>query len=325
MRARWLAAFCLLFLCLAFAWGHSSAQTGETQPGEVHYYPQSGHSVHGEFLETYLSVPNRERIFGYPITEAYIEGSQGRTVQYFERARFELRREAPEELRVFISPLGEYMNQGRLPQPLPFYAPGCLSFAETEFLVCYAFRDFFEAHGGTAIFGFPRSNFEILDHRIVQYFQRARFEWYPELPPGQRVVLAPLGRIYFNYIAEDPALLLPSPPRSVVNNLPQTVLELRTRAFPQRATLPHQGEQTLFIVVQDQNLLPVANAEVSLVMRLPSGQEDRIIVPGFTDKNGILRYTFQFADQPLGVAQIQVHASFLSLQARTLTSFRIWY
>lgn len=327
MRARWPAAFCLLFLSLAFAWGHSLAQTGELPSGDTRYYPQSGHSVQGEFLKAYLSNPNPERIFGYPITEEYVEASQGqgRTVQYFERARFELNIDAPEELRVTISPLGEFMKSARQPQPLPNNSPGCLSFPESEFVVCYAFRDFFEANGGTIIFGFPLSNFEILDQRIVQYFQRARFEWYPELPAGQRVTLAPLGRIYFDYIREDPALLLPSPPMDVRDNLPNTVLGLRARAYPQRATLPPQGEQTIHIIVQDQNLMPVSGAEVSLVLSLPSGREDRIIVPGFTDKNGIIRYTFQFTEQPPGMALIQVDAAYQSIQARTLTSFRIWY
>jgi hypothetical protein len=64
--------------------------------------------------------------------------------------------------------------------------------------VIYAFFSFFDNNGGAELFGYPISEYgpENGTGRIVQYFQRARLEWYPELAPEQRVQLADLGSIH---------------------------------------------------------------------------------------------------------------------------------
>lgn len=60
-------------------------------PG-LRYFPETGHTLRGEFLNFW----NRRgglRIFGYPISEEFVqqlEDGRNYTVQYFERARFEL-------------------------------------------------------------------------------------------------------------------------------------------------------------------------------------------------------------------------------------------
>lgn len=50
------------------------------------FFNETGHTVGGGFLQFWLAKGGLQ-IFGYPITEEFIE--KGRTVQYFERARFE--------------------------------------------------------------------------------------------------------------------------------------------------------------------------------------------------------------------------------------------
>jgi Tol biopolymer transport system component len=66
-------------------------------------------------------------------------------------------------------------------------------FPETSQTTRGAFLDFFDAHGGLDIFGYPRTG-EILEKgRTVQYFQRARFEWWPENPAGFQVQLGLLA------------------------------------------------------------------------------------------------------------------------------------
>jgi hypothetical protein len=65
--------------------------------------------------------------------------------------------------------------------------PGRDWFPETRHTVAYGFRDFWLRHGGVAAFGYPIS--EEFDERdpatgkvfTTQYFERARFEWHPEL------------------------------------------------------------------------------------------------------------------------------------------------
>ncbi|MCI0521647.1 MAG: carboxypeptidase-like regulatory domain-containing protein [Chloroflexi bacterium] len=302
----------------------AAAQSGDVT-GQRRYYPQSGHWVGGEFLKTYLSVADPARVYGYPITEAYQEAQQGRIVQYFERARFELSPQSPPELRVAVTQLG-YLMYIPGPQISASNSPAsCREFAESGKRVCYAFLAFFDANGGAAQFGYPLSNFELHDERIVQYFQKARFEWHPELPPGQKVALTKLGSRYFDFIGEDPALLLAAPWVVPGSDLPQPVLDLQMRAFPQSAVLPQTARQTIFVIVQDQNLLPVSHAQVTLVIRLPSGKEARIILPELTDANGIARYSFDFAAQPVGSAEVRAEAFYEGLRQQTVTSFRIWW
>jgi outer membrane protein assembly factor BamB len=70
------------------------------------------------------------------------------------------------------------------PAPLPTDrvapAPGALYFSETGHNVRGAFLTYFTSRGGLEQFGFPRTEEIVEDGRTVQYFQRARFEWFPE-------------------------------------------------------------------------------------------------------------------------------------------------
>ena len=54
------------------------------------YFPETNKWVRGEFLRFYLSSPSPSVLFGLPISEEMVD-STGTRVQYFERARFELR------------------------------------------------------------------------------------------------------------------------------------------------------------------------------------------------------------------------------------------
>ena len=315
----------LMILGLSLQWGNSSAQRGDVQPNERKYFPQTGHWVMGDFLATYYSVSEPELIYGYPITESYQDPSYDKFVQYFERARFELSPDNPEELRVVVSPLGEYMYEQGRALSVPTSFPACHKFQETGKQVCYAFLDFFDAHGGVATFGYPISNFEIQEQRIVQYFQRARFEWHPELAPGQRVKLAPLGRLYFEEQGEDPARIFAAPTFGTGSNIPQPVIELRVSAYPEHGILPQGGAQSINILVLDQNFLPVSNASVQLVVDLPSDQPQHITLIGATDKNGVIAYQFNYTNQAIGVGEIIVIANYESIFAQTVTSFRIWW
>jgi Tol biopolymer transport system component len=67
------------------------------------------------------------------------------------------------------------------------------TFPETGQTVRDAFLDFFDANGGVELFGYPRTGEFTEGGRYVQYFQRARFEYWPENPPGQQVQLGNLG------------------------------------------------------------------------------------------------------------------------------------
>jgi hypothetical protein len=123
-------------------------------------------------------------VFGYPLSGEIIEG--GRIVQYFERARFEYH---PEHLgtdgQVMLSLLGSELYGDRgFPDGQP--QDGRVFFPETGNTLGGKFQQFWEKRGGLRTFGFPISEpFEETSQidgqtRIVQYFERAKFEYFPE-------------------------------------------------------------------------------------------------------------------------------------------------
>lgn len=323
-KVRWLLLSAILVLIANQGWQNTFAQVGSDQPDDRRYFHEYGHWVMGDFLTTYKSVPNPEQVFGYPITEAFMDQSLQQIVQYFERARFEYVPENPPELRVVISPLGELIYTAGQELPIPKNFPTCKSFPETSYQVCYTFLDFFEENGGAALFGYPISNFEFHDGRIIQYFQRARFEWHPDDLHGESVQLANLGFEYFHTRAENPNKLLSANP-PLENGAPLVILDFKVRAFTERQVLSTEEDvQTIFAIVQDQNLRPIEDADIDLEIKLPDGQILNIDAPGKTNENGIYQYTFQYQKQPPGLAEVFVTASLDTFQDRAVTSFSIW-
>lgn len=66
-------------------------------------------------------------------------------------------------------------------------------FPETGYRIGGAFRDFWEARGGLAIFGYPLTNELMEEGRTTQYFERAVFQWHPENSDPHKVLLRRLG------------------------------------------------------------------------------------------------------------------------------------
>lgn len=68
-------------------------------------------------------------------------------------------------------------------------------FKETETFVGGAFWQYWQRHGGLPLFGYPISPERQEDGRTVQYFERARFEYFPEhAGTPYEVQLGHLGR-----------------------------------------------------------------------------------------------------------------------------------
>jgi hypothetical protein len=67
-------------------------------------------------------------------------------------------------------------------------------FPETGHNIGLAIKRFYDSHGGVDIFGLPLTELFDEDGMKVQYFERARFELHPELPPEYYVSLTLLGR-----------------------------------------------------------------------------------------------------------------------------------
>ena len=127
-------------------------------------------------------------------------------MQWFERARLEY---WPEYIDTpyAIQPglVGREYTDGREFPRQSFFPnrPDLVFFAETSHGVGGAFLDFWTAHGGVDIFGYPISDefSEVLDDgrvRRVQYFERARLEIHPRADgSGDDVLLGLLGRALY--------------------------------------------------------------------------------------------------------------------------------
>jgi hypothetical protein len=310
----------LIFIALIFVVAGLTWQATMAQATNARYFPETGHWVTDEFLIKYLDSPNPRTLYGNPITEAFVD-SFGIQVQYFEKVRFELDSSLPQGLQVKLSPLGEYLYQEGQVLSTPTNFPACRYFPESDHSVCYSFLDFFEGHGGISQFGYPISGFEIHEDWIVQYFQNARFEWHPENLYGEYVVVSDLGYRYFNDRGEDPRRLNPIIEE---DNLIVPVLRLRPKAFVSSAVLPLGETQTLYVIVQDQNLQPVPDAQVEFMIEFSDGsiQEFRI---SDTNESGVSTFNFKVSTNAKGIAQIFVVVTYdNSLTGQTRTSFQIW-
>jgi hypothetical protein len=319
LQKRTLGLIILFLLALTFVgigWQKVFAQ----EPEPI-YFPETGHWVTGDFLIKYESATDSSLLFGAPITESFEDPMSGRTIQYFEKARFELYPELPDELRVKITPLGEYLYQAGPTINSTTNLTACRSFVESEFQVCYAFLAFFEEHGGVPQFGYPVSGFEIHDGWIVQYFQNARFEWHPENQTGHRVTVSNLGYRYFYDRREDPTQLNPVP-NNEAPDLP--VFELRSYAFAASSILPINETQTLYFIVQDQFHNPVPNAEVEFVVIMPDGSTQPYNA-GITNEAGIRTFEFAANSASNGFAKVLVHVTYDNgaLTSQTKTSFSL--
>jgi len=193
------------------------AGTSRAEAQQQSCFSQTGHCIRGRFAQ-YWQQNGGLPVFGYPLTDEMTE--HGRTVQYFERQRFELHGENAAPYDVLLGLLGEEVLQQHgidwRTQPLsPGPAANCLWFQQTQHNVCdqassSGFKRYWMTHGlefdgrpGTsyqeslALFGLPITEpFQVMiegETFQVQWFERARFEWHPNNPDPYKVLLGRLG------------------------------------------------------------------------------------------------------------------------------------
>jgi hypothetical protein len=298
-----------VFTILLTTWGPVLAQSTDVQ-----FFAETGHSVRGTFLQFYKSAKKPQLVYGYPITEQIIS-RDGKTVQYFQRARFEL----TTTQSVQLTTLGRFTYQPK--SPMTINNPNACQVYPTGFPVCLTFLDFYKANGGPTQFGNPISPFESSDGLIVQYFEGARFEWRADRPAEERVVISDLGRIYFDQLKEDPAQLKAiDQPNTTIN----PVLSLNVRAFVLKAVTLKSGQQTVYIIVQNQIAKPVASATGKALVKFPDGTNQEITFT--TNASGIAQISFNFSNQKSGeLVPIEVTVNYQSIIGTTKTSFRIWF
>ncbi len=200
-----LSALMLVILTL----GTSSQSPSAAAPLEQttsYTFAQTGHTVGGKFL-AYWNNNGGLAQQGYPISDQMQEVSptDGKTytVQYFERAVFELHPENQPPNDVLLSLLGVFQYQQKYPSGAASQtansSAGSVLFTQTNHRVGGVFLDYWNNHGGLAQQGYPISG-EFQEKSelngqtyTVQYFQRAVFEMHPENQPPYNVLLSQLG------------------------------------------------------------------------------------------------------------------------------------
>jgi hypothetical protein len=111
-------------------WAFNPAAAGADHPAGCRHLADAGHRLCGEFRPHWeghglefgdAGVSFRESValFGYPISEEFIDPKTGLITQYFERAVFEYHPEQPPGARVLLRRLGaeELTRVGWLPAP----------------------------------------------------------------------------------------------------------------------------------------------------------------------------------------------------------------
>jgi hypothetical protein len=214
-------------LCLVLAIAASALSVGPSitervaAQGDQRTFPETGQTVSGAFLRYWDSHGGLSQQ-GLPISKQMQEKSDtdGKlyTVQYFERAVFEMHPEntAPNDVLLMLVGVFRYKQKypavGGAPGQQPNTAAGSVAFQQTGKRLGGPFLDYWRSHGGLAQQGYPisdefqeKSDLNGQTYR-VQYFERAVFEWHSENQPHYDVLLSQLGTFRYkeSYVTEGP-------------------------------------------------------------------------------------------------------------------------
>ncbi|HEX9990048.1 MAG TPA: plastocyanin/azurin family copper-binding protein [Chloroflexia bacterium] len=183
-------------------------------------FAETGKTMRGKFYE-YWNAHGGLPQQGFPVSEEMQEKSDtdGKvyTVQYFERAVFELHPENAPPFDVLLSLLGNFDYKRKYPNGAPNQqannSAGSVQFKETGKRVGGKFLDYWNKNGGLSQQGFPISEEFMEKNELdgktyrVQYFERAVFELHPENQPPYDVLLSQLGKFRYDRVvgAKPPA------------------------------------------------------------------------------------------------------------------------
>ena len=187
----------------------ATAQDGWSPPRTV-YIPETGHTIDGVFLDTWREWSGAAS-FGNPITEEFEE--DGRTVQYYEYARFEHWPDDPDGNVVQFGDIGSGLMRLRIddarssteqesplvraaeslkPDDVDTSGQNQRYVSETGHTVQFAFKSFWEATGEASYLGYPVTEEYIVDGITYQFFERGQLRWEPEgkarmVPVGEQL------------------------------------------------------------------------------------------------------------------------------------------
>lgn len=307
-------AWVFVLILVGFAFNTAEAQNG----GEIHF--PGNVVVTGDFLKFYRSVPDAQLLLGNAISNVQVEN--GTPVQYFERARLELK--ATEKgPQVQLAPLGYFQfDDTKALTSLDIPPSSCRIFPKYGHRVCYSFLQFYDEHSGAIYFGSPVSEMILENGQIVQYFEYARFEYRPNKPAEMKVGLTNIGRLAMKKKYGSAPM---PPPSSGLG--PGELLEapaIHARAFVGRALVAPGSPNTLYVVVQFPDFKGVANAKLNITVLV--GNKAISLPVAVTDADGIAKIELDgFNLAPQLPVQLQVVVNYMEQTVKTSTWYRIWY
>jgi hypothetical protein len=313
------------------------AATLPQPPSDDCRYFETGHYVCDAFLRFYETRGGLE-IFGNPITRACDDPALGLYVQYFQNARMEWHPYNPPpyqvQLGLLVDELGYQFPPASSDRIPTFNTSLRHYFPETRHVVEYSFLDYFREKGGIDIFGYPHSEFMYEGGRIVQYFQRARIEWHPEITSGSQMRLTPLGEIYVERFGvpegcDEPvntANIIEQPIVGTPTVTPQPmVTKLNVSASVRYIITGREGGQTVFVYVTDQRQQPVSGAVANMVVHYPSGDHPYEFNEPSNDSGFTGHYFDILPTSPGQKVVIAVTVTYGNLTGTTQTFFLPWW
>jgi len=137
------------------------------------FFKETGHTVAGPLLD-YWRGNGQVNLLGYPIAPPMPQ-ADGSTLQYFERARLE------QQANGAVKPglLGSELTSGHSFAKVAAFKnrSDSVYFVQSGHSLSRRFLAYWQANGGLTRFGYPLSEPDDATGKVVQWFERARFEW----------------------------------------------------------------------------------------------------------------------------------------------------
>jgi uncharacterized protein YkwD len=219
-------------------------------------FPATGHSIKSASFVRFFQAYGGIQTFGYPLTEEMTEN--GRTVQYFERQRFEYHAEnAGTDYEVLLGRLGDEYSRARQPfaTAAPFASTATRVYVpETHHALAEPFLSYWRSHGGVRILGYPISEVVNEGGMQVQYFERARFERHPENAGSPyEVLLTLLGKQEMEQHGLSSAPAPAAPPAPQINGLEDSLLRQINAARTQAGLSAVSLDSRLIALARDRS------------------------------------------------------------------------
>ncbi len=167
------------------------AYSGTPNTASQWYFPATRHTLHGAFLNYWLNHGSLV-VLGYPTSEEF--NDNGRVIQYFERVVMEFWPENQLPYTVLLRSLGRELSQLEAPLANGTAAPsvGAVFYGETGHWLDGRFAAAWQGGGGLAQYGFPLGEAQVVNGKLIQWTERARFE-LDLSRPQQLVMLGLVG------------------------------------------------------------------------------------------------------------------------------------